>query len=68
MWCCGRAMQSSGLEHALAIYSDGGAAALLLGALALAAWGVERPGGAQSALRTAGAAVRVVQVVWPWRA
>ena len=47
VWRRGRAMQSSGLEHALATYAAGGAAAVLLGTLALAAWGVELPGGAQ---------------------
>ena len=47
VWRRGRAMQSSGLEHALATYAAGGAAAVLLGALAFAAWGVDLPGGAQ---------------------
>ena len=47
VWRRGRAMQSSGLEHALATYAAGGVWAVLLGALAFAAWGVELPGGAQ---------------------
>lgn len=47
VWRRGRVVQSSGLEHALAIYAAGGVWAVLLGALAFVAWGVELPGGAQ---------------------
>ena len=47
VWRRGRAMRSSGLEHALATYAAGGAAAVLLGALAFAVWGVDLPGGSQ---------------------
>ncbi len=47
MWRRGRAMQSSGLEHALVTYAAGAAAALLLGTLVFATWGVELRGGSQ---------------------
>ena len=47
VWRRGRAMQSSGPEHALATYAAGGAAAVLLGAFAFAVWGVDLPGGSQ---------------------
>ena len=47
VWRRGRAMQSSGQEHALAVYAAGGAAAVVLGALIFAAWGVDLPGGSQ---------------------
>ncbi|MDE2934515.1 MAG: hypothetical protein OXS47_11725 [Chloroflexota bacterium] len=47
VWRRGRAMQSSGLEHALAIYAAGAAAAVLIGALTFAVWGVELRGGFQ---------------------
>lgn len=47
VWHRGRAMRSSGLEHALATYAAGAAAAMLLGVLVFAAWGVDLPGGAQ---------------------
>ena len=47
VWRRGPAMQSSGLEHALATYTAGGAAALLIGTLAFAVVGVDLPGGSQ---------------------
>ena len=47
VWRRGRTMQSSGLDHALAAYGAGAAAAVLLGTLVFAAWGVNLPGGAQ---------------------
>ena len=47
VWRRGRAMQSSSLEHAPATYAAGGTAAVLLGAVAFAAWGVDLPGGSQ---------------------
>ncbi len=46
VWWRGKAMQASGLEHALFVYATGGAAAALLGALALGAANVELPAGA----------------------
>ena len=47
VWRRGRAMRSSGLEHALATYAAGAAAAVLLGTLVFVAWGVELRGGSQ---------------------
>ena len=41
---------ASGLEHAPATYAAGGAAAVLLGTVVFAAWGVDLSGGSQSAL------------------
>ena len=48
VWRRGRAMQASGLDHALATYAAGAAAAAVLGTLVFAAWGLgglSRPAG-----------------------